>query len=37
MLYEFIEDKNNYSKVKEKIEKYGGNESEIRFLKVQFD
>jgi len=33
MLYEFIEDKNNYSKVKEKIEKYGGNESEIRFLK----
>jgi len=33
LLYEFIEDKNNYSKVKEKIEKYGGNESEIRFLK----
>ncbi len=33
MLYEFIEDKNNYPKVKEKIEKYGGNESEIRFLK----
>jgi type III restriction enzyme len=33
MLYEFIEDKNNYKKVKEKIEKYGGNESEIRFLK----
>ena len=24
MLYEFIEDKNNYSKIKEKIEKYGG-------------
>lgn len=33
LLYEFIEDKNNYSKVKEKIEKYGGSESEIRFLK----
>jgi len=33
MLYEFIEDKKNYSKVKEKIEKYGGSESEIRFLK----
>jgi len=33
MLYEFIEDKKNYPKVKEKIEKYGGNESEIRFLK----
>ncbi len=33
MLYEFIEDKNNYSRVKEKIEKYGGSESEIRFLK----
>jgi len=32
MLYEFIEDKKNYTKVKEKIEKYGGNESEIRFL-----
>jgi len=32
MLYEFIEDKRNYTKVKEKIEKYGGNESEIRFL-----
>ena len=33
MLYEFIDDKNNYSKIKEKIEKYGGSESEIRFLK----
>ena len=33
MLCEFIEDKNNYKKVKEKIEKYGGSESEIRFLK----
>jgi type III restriction enzyme len=33
MLYEFIEDKKNYPKVKEKIEKYGGSESEIRFLK----
>jgi len=33
MLYEFIEDKKNYSKVKEKIEKYGGSESGIRFLK----
>jgi len=33
MLYEFIEDKRNYTKVKEKIEKYGGSESEIRFLK----
>jgi len=33
MLYEFIEDKENYPKVKEKIEKYGGSESEIRFLK----
>jgi len=33
MLYKFIEDKKNYSKVKEKIEKYGGSESEIRFLK----
>lgn len=33
ILYEFIEDKNNYSKLKEKVEKYGGSESEIRFLK----
>lgn len=33
LLYEFIEDKKNYPKVKEKIEKYGGSESEIRFLK----
>jgi len=33
MLYEFIEDKKNYTEVKEKIEKYGGSESEIRFLK----
>lgn len=33
LLYEFIEDKKNYSKIKEKIEKYGGSESEIRFLK----
>ncbi|MDO9464028.1 MAG: DEAD/DEAH box helicase family protein [bacterium] len=33
MLYEFIKDKNNYSEVKEKVEKYGGSESEIRFLK----
>lgn len=33
MLYGFIEDKNNYPEVKEKIEKYGGSESEIRFLK----
>jgi len=33
MLYGFIEDKGNYSGIKEKLEKYGGNESEIRFLK----
>ena len=33
LLNEFLEDKENYSKVKEKIEKYGGSESEIRFLK----
>jgi type III restriction enzyme len=33
MLYEFLEDKKNYPKVKDKIEKYGGSESEIRFLK----
>jgi len=33
ILCEFIEDKNNYSEVKNKIEKYGGSESEIRFLK----
>jgi len=33
MLYGFIDDKNNYSQVKEKIEKYGGDESEIKFLK----
>ena len=33
ILYEFIEDKSNYYKIKEKIEKYGGCESEIKFLK----
>lgn len=33
MLNKFIEDKNNYNKVKETIEKYGGSKSEIRFLK----
>lgn len=33
MLYEFIDDKKNYSNLKEKIEKYGGNETEIKFLK----
>jgi len=33
ILYEFIEDKNNYNEVKAKIEKYGGSESEIKFLK----
>lgn len=33
MLYGFIDDKNNYSNLKEKIEKYGGNEAEIKFLK----
>ena len=32
MLYGFIEDKKNYSTVKEKIERYGGSEREIRFL-----
>ena len=33
ILYDFIEDKSNYFNIKEKIEKYGGSESEIRFLK----
>ena len=33
LLYGFIEDKNNYTKVKEKLERYGGSESEIQFLK----
>jgi type III restriction enzyme len=32
ILYGFLEDKANYSKVKESITKYGGSESEIRFL-----
>ncbi|MFP4462159.1 MAG: DEAD/DEAH box helicase [Thermotogota bacterium] len=36
MLYEFIEDKKNYPKIKAKIEKYGGSESEIKFLKDNF-
>lgn len=33
MLYDFIKDKNNYHELKEQLEKYGGNESKIRFLK----
>lgn len=33
ILDDFIQDKNNYSKVKENLEKYGGSENEIRFLK----
>jgi type III restriction enzyme len=32
ILYGFLEDKTNYSKVKESITKYGGSETEIRFL-----
>lgn len=33
LLYEFLDDKANYLKVKERIERYGGKETEIRFLK----
>ena len=33
MLYGFIDDKRNYPEVREKIEKYGGSENEIKFLK----
>ena len=33
ILYAFLKDKKNYDKVKENIEKYGGNVSEIKFLK----
>lgn len=32
ILYGFLEDKANYGKVKESITKYGGSESEVRFL-----
>jgi len=33
LIHGFIDDKLNYEKIKEKIEKYGSSESEIRFLK----
>ena len=33
ILYAFLKDKKNYDKVKENIEKYGGNVSEIKFIK----
>lgn len=36
LFYDFLRDRENYDSVKESVEKYGGNEEEISFLKSNF-
>jgi len=36
LFYDFLRDRDNYDSVRESVEKYGGNEEEVNFLKENF-